>query len=189
MKKNILILIIIFSIFAIDLPFMLAYQSTLVTLNFNNPEQANTLNFLQNKEPLLVDYTEDEISHLNDVKRLMRMASHYFVFVLVIEIFLLIAIYQIDKKQFYKPFLYGGMVSTAVLLLTLLWALVDFSSLFNLFHQIFFPMGNWIFPSTGKLVNLFPASFFFQITKEIFIKSLMSSIIFIGLGLYLKKKW
>jgi len=134
-------------------------------------------------------YTEDEISHLEDVKKLMHFANNYFVFILVIEIFLLVVIYQIDRKQFYKPFLYGGIISTAVLLLTLFWALMDFSSLFNLFHQIFFPQGNWQFPETGKLVNLFTASFFYQITKEIFIKSLMSSIIFIGLGLYLKKKF
>lgn len=189
MKKNLLILIIIFSILAIDLPFMLAYESSLVTLHFTDAEQTNTLNYLQNKEPLLVDYTEEEISHLEDVKRLMHFANNYFVFVLVIEIFLLVIIYQIDKKQFYKPFLYGGIISTAVLLLTLFWALLDFSSLFNLFHQIFFPQGNWQFPDTGKLVNLFTASFFYQITKEIFIKSLMSSIIFIGLGLYLREKW
>ena len=189
MKKNILILIILFSILAIDLPLMLAYESSLVTLHLADSEQTNTINYLQNKEPLSVDYTKDETSHLNDVQKLMHFANNYFIFVLVIEIFLLIAIYQIDKKQFYKPFLYGGIVSTAVLLLILLLTLIDFSSLFTLFHQIFFPQGNWMFPETGKLVNLFPAAFFYQITKEIFIKSLMSSIIFIGLGLYLREKW
>jgi len=50
MKKNLLILIIIFSILAIDLPFMLAYESSLVTLRFTDTEQTNTLNYLQNKE-------------------------------------------------------------------------------------------------------------------------------------------
>ncbi len=188
MKKLTLILIIIFSLLAIDLPVMLAYQSSLSTLHFSNPEQTNTLRFLENKEPLLVDYTEDEISHLEDVKKLMSFANFYFIFLLVVEILILIIIFQTEKKEFYKTFLYGGIVSTSILLLTVLWALADFSSLFNLFHQSFFQAGTWVFDSSLKLVNLFPVSFFFKITKEIFIKALIFSIIFIILGLYLKKK-
>jgi hypothetical protein len=157
-RKYILILIIIFSVLAIDLPVMLAYQSSLFSLQLNNPEQVNTLNFL------------------------------HFIFLLVVEIFILIIIYQKARKEFYKPFLYGGIVSSAVLLFTLLWALADFGSLFTFFHQIFFPMGNWQFAATGKLVNLFPFEFFYGLTKEIFIKSLIFSIIFIAVGLFLRKK-
>ena len=167
MKKTTLILIIIFSILAIDLPFMLAYESSLATLQFNNPEQINTIRFLKNREPLLVEYTENEISHLNDVKKIMHFADYYFIFLLVIEIVLLIAIYQLEKKQFYKPFLYGGIVSTSILVITLLWALIDFSSLFTFFHNAFFPQGNWMFPAGSKLTTLFPADFFLKITKEI----------------------
>ena len=188
MKRQTLILIIIFSILAIDLPIMLAYQTSLLTLEFQNQEQTNTFNYLTNQEDLQVDFTLEEVSHLKDVKELMRSLGYYFVFLLVVEIFIIVMIYQTDKKQLYKPFLYGGITSTSVLLLTLLWTVIDFNSIFTLFHQIFFQAGTWIFSQNNKIIQLFPIDFFFNTAKNIFIKSLAFSLGLIGLGLYLKKK-
>lgn len=188
MKRQILILIIIFSIFAIDFPVMIAYQTSLLSLEFQNTEQTNTFNYLTNQETLQVDFTSAEISHLEDVKKLMRTMGYYFIFLLVIEIFIIIMVYQTDKKQIYKPFLYGGLTSTAVLLLTLLWTVIDFNSVFNLFHRAFFQAGTWIFSPDSKLIQLFPVNFFFNTAKEIFIKALVLSLGLVGLGIYLKKK-
>ena len=182
MKRQTLILIIIFSILAIDLPFMMAYQSSVFSFQFENYEQANTLNYLRNKGPLIVEYSEKEISHLEDVKRVMGYANFYFMFLLVVEVFLLVMIFRTDRKEFHKAFLYGGLTSLAVLFLTLIWALTDFNSLFTAFHNAFFETGTWTFASTDKLVNLFTHDFFYQTAKEIFIKSIIFSFILTFIG-------
>lgn len=188
MKKLTLFLIIVFSLLAIDLPFMMAYQATVSTLQFPYAEQTNTFNYLQDKEPLLVEYTAAELSHLDDVKKVMKFANFYLIFLLVVEIFILIIIFQTDKKYFYRPFLYGGLVAGSILLLSMLWGLADFTSFFKFMHQLIFPQGNWIFPEGSKLTTLFPVPFFMQVIKQLFLQSILFSLIFIGIGLFLKKK-
>lgn len=188
MKKLVFSLVLIFSILAVSLPVMLAYKSALSDIPVSNYEQVNTLNYVFGKDALKVDYTPNEISHLQDVQRLIKYANYYFIFLIIIEIFLLISIYQADKKEFYRPFLYGGLASFVFIFMVLSFMLTDFGSVFTLFHLIFFPQGNWQFASGSLLINLFPESFFYQIAKEIFVKSIIFSIIFIILGLFLRKK-
>lgn len=53
----------------------------------------------------------------------------------------------------------GAACAAAVLALGLL-SLVAFDALFTLFHELFFPAGNWSFdPATQRLVQLYPFSF------------------------------
>ncbi|MCK4589422.1 MAG: DUF1461 domain-containing protein [Nanoarchaeota archaeon] len=189
MKKLTLILIIIFSILAIDLPVMLAYESSVFSLSVSDSEQINTLDYVFGRSELTVDYSPEEVSHLEDVQRVIGWADYYFIFLLVVEIFLLVMIYRIEKKEFWKAFFYGGIVSSGVLLLTVFWALIDFNSLFTVFHQIFFPMGNWQFAADSKLVNLFSFEFFYGLVKGIFVKALIFSVLLVLVGLGLRKKF
>jgi len=188
MKRLTFSLILIFSILAVSLPVMLAYKSALSDIPVSSYEQVNTLDYVFGKEILKVDYTANEISHLQDVQKLISYARYYFIFLLVAEIFLLIAIYQTDRKEFYRPFLYGGLASFVFIFLVLSFMLTDFGSVFTLFHQIFFPQGNWQFASGSLLTGLFTESFFYKIAMEIFVKSIIFSIIFIVLGFFLRKK-
>lgn len=53
----------------------------------------------------------------------------------------------------------GASVSIAVLVIGAV-AVVAFAQLFTLFHQVFFPGGNWSFdPATQRLVQLYPFGF------------------------------
>jgi hypothetical protein len=53
----------------------------------------------------------------------------------------------------------GATASLAVVALALV-SLVAFEPLFTLFHQVFFPGGNWAFdPATQRLVQLYPFAF------------------------------
>jgi hypothetical protein len=53
----------------------------------------------------------------------------------------------------------GAATAVAVVVLGLL-SLVAFDALFTLFHQVFFPAGNWSFdPATQRLVQLYPFRF------------------------------
>jgi integral membrane protein (TIGR01906 family) len=189
MKRGVLIAIIIFAVLATDFLCLLGFQSTAFQDKlYQTEEQINTLEFLKDNEPLKVNYSKVEISHLEDVKSLMTKMNYYFIGVTILIILSLLYIYKKDKKQIYKPFLYGGIVSFAALMAMLLWILIDFTSIFDIFHRVLFQDGTYIFDSTAILPKIFPVSFFFNISKEIFTKTVISSVIFIALGFALKKK-
>ncbi len=78
----------------------------------------------------------------------------------------------------------GLTTSMAVVLLGFI-SLVAFDSLFTLFHQVFFPGGNWSFdPSTQRLVQLYPFRFW-QIASA----ALGTLIFIIGLATWLLGRW
>ena len=61
----------------------------------------------------------------------------------------------------------GATAAAAVILLAVV-SLVAFDALFTLFHQLFFPGGNWSFdPATQRLVQLYPFAFW-QVTATAF---------------------
>jgi integral membrane protein (TIGR01906 family) len=53
-----------------------------------------------------------------------------------------------------------------------------FDQAFTLFHEIFFPGGNWQFPLTDRLVQLFPDQFWSETTMAVGV-----AIVVLGLGL------
>ncbi len=54
----------------------------------------------------------------------------------------------------------AGLVTAVAVVVLGIVSLVAFDSLFTLFHQVFFPGGNWSFdPGTQRLVQLYPFSF------------------------------
>jgi integral membrane protein (TIGR01906 family) len=77
-------------------------------------------------------------------------------------------------------------LSTAVVVLVLgAISLVAFGSLFTLFHQVFFPAGNWSFdPATQRLVQLYPFRFW-----QIAAAALGLLVFLLGLGAWLLVRW
>jgi integral membrane protein (TIGR01906 family) len=64
-------------------------------------------------------------------------------------------------------------------------SLVAFDSLFTLFHQLFFPGGNWSFdPSTQRIVQLYPFRFW-----QIAAAALGTLMVVLGLATWLVGRW
>lgn len=78
----------------------------------------------------------------------------------------------------------GLLTSVAVIVLGFI-SLVAFDSLFELFHRVFFPGGNWAFdPSTQRLVQLYPFRFW-QIAA-----AMLGTLVFVlGLITWLLGRW
>jgi len=79
----------------------------------------------------------------------------------------------------------AGLSTSMVVVLLGLVSLVAFDSLFTLFHQVFFPGGNWAFdPSSQRLVQLYPFRFW-----QIAAAALGTLVFIIGLATWLLGRW
>jgi len=147
--------------------------------------QENVFHFLAGKEELSSGFTSLEITHLQDVKQVMKYADYLFYFTLLI-ITGLVIYYRKNKEFLFKLFESGGKVTVLAMIIIGGLAVLFFDSVFTLFHRIFFPQGNWQFAIDSKIIQTFPLDFFVMVSRNIFLLSLFFGMIFILLGYYFK---
>ena len=178
-------------IFSISLPLLLLLFSYKTTLFFTDltEEQDNTIQYLQNKEELQLNYTSEELSHLQDVKKVMRKADYVF-YVLLLLATISLTHHKKNKEQLQKLFKYGGITTLSFVGVLFLISIISFTTSFTFFHQLFFPQGNWQFAADSLLIQTFPISFFIQAAFIIFIQTLFygSMMIFLSKIVFLSKR-
>lgn len=114
--------------------------------------QGETQNFFQQRE----------LDHLRDVRNLFRI-SYVVQLILVI---LGIVLYRRDKRfwcraDFCSGFWKGNLLFLAMIGFLALFAALDFTKAFGLFHRFLFPSGNWSFnPMKYRMVRIMPRQFF-----------------------------
>jgi integral membrane protein (TIGR01906 family) len=124
-------------------------------------------------------FNETEISHLNDVRILLKKILT--VFYISVALFTLLTILLIEKKpkRFLKNVSLSAMISSAVLIcLFILFYFFgnNFWALFEKFHYVFFPQGNWAFPEGSLIITIFPFGFF----SDFFFKLITVSLVISG---------
>lgn len=105
-----------------------------------------------NDQKLSEAIPQDELRHIRDVRNIVAKIplSLFFLFViagLLIKKYQNISINEVIKYSF------------ILLFLLILVGVVAFMPLFILFHQIFFPQGNWAFSPESILIQLYPEQF------------------------------
>src|SRR3989344_8057257 len=141
MEKTALIGLIIFILLSPLLFLLLSYQSTAFQEKYYaTPERKEVLNFLQENTEMKANFTALEVSHLQDVQKVMRAVDYLFYFVFALAIILGIFLYH--QALLPKALFYSGIFSISFFALIFLFYSFGFSFLFTLFHQIFFPQGN-----------------------------------------------
>ncbi len=156
------------------------------------PNQENTFNFLLDKKQQNIEfndlqYTEQEIAHLVDVKQLMGIMDYIF-YSLLLVLTLILTYCRKNKEVITKMLKYGGISVIAVELILFLLVLISFNSSFTAFHHLFFPQGNWTFPADSLLIQTFPLQFFVKISQTLLFQAFLGGIIFILISLYLKNE-
>lgn len=93
------------------------------------------------------EFTGDENRHMNDVRGVINSMSY----ALILGIIGVAVLW--DRKLLKKTAGIGVIVP-------LLFLLIPFDALFDLFHNIFFPQGNWMFPAGSTITAYYTESFF-----------------------------
>ena len=166
-KRTERLIMIIFCLFAVICLLLLSYKIILSSINLSQ-NQEFTFDYLLQNRPLLLNYTELELSHLQDVQRVMTFVNYLFYLSLLICTIIITATIK-NKILRQRLFFWGGFSTIIVVILILICSLVGFNSTFTIFHEIFFPQGNWIFPSESLLIETFPLEFFENIVRNIFL--------------------
>lgn len=135
-------------------------------------------------------FTENEISHMVDVRTLLFKILLLFYVGLTVSGVLLALLLILERKRG-KRYRDIGLVfvvsSSAVLFIFIILYILsmNFSSLFDNFHLIFFPQGNFMFDPNSLLITLFPFNFFYQYFIRLVISSIIISFIFLFIGIFL----
>lgn len=131
-------------------------------------------------------FTQNELSHMVDVKRVVDRLwrVHIWATVLLCGSFLILLIRPATRPSAYLALMWGGILTTVLLLLMAFFVMVGFDTFFVQFHEIFFPQGNWTFDYTDSLIRLFPEPLWFDAGFMITVGPLIAGIL-IGIAGYL----
>lgn len=105
-------------------------------------------------------YNERELSHMIDVQRLAQQTSTAWIAALVV--IALLGIWAWRGKwmaDFLRGLGNGGRITVVFVLFVLVGVVLSFSSLFTVFHELFFTGDSWLFLYSDTLIRLFPLPF------------------------------
>jgi integral membrane protein (TIGR01906 family) len=128
----------------------------------------------------------NEVGHMVDVKNLVQTVLRWWV---IFVVFIILTGLWAWRSAWFSDFRHavgrGGWLTVGLLIAVLLLVLTSFDALFIQFHRIFFPGGNWQFPTTDTLIRLFPLRFW----QDCFIAvGGLSLVIGLASGIALSKK-
>lgn len=142
-------------------------------------------------------FRPDEISHLSDVRILL--VKIFILYCGSIILFVIMTFLLIEKniKNFIRNLGSIFIISSSFMLLfiIILYFLGEnFPVLFDNFHSLFFPQGNYAFPEGSLIITLFPSGFFYNFFIRLILSStiisavlLVTGIIFTNIFKFVKK--
>lgn len=102
-------------------------------------------------------FTTSEVAHLQDVKRVIEVASIVWYVICGLSIaFLIWMLVTRSWPQIRHSFFWGAVFTILLMIGVVVLMVLSFDSLFEKFHVVFFPQGNWTFSPTSGLIRLFP---------------------------------
>lgn len=105
-------------------------------------------------------FTTDELSHMVDVKEVVKNASMVWYVLGGMSIAILVWFVVMGRWDSLRRSLNaGGWITIGLLGALLVFLAVSFDRLFEYFHRIFFQDGTWTFSQSSTLIRLFPFEF------------------------------
>ncbi len=129
-------------------------------------------------------FTDDEVSHMADVRRVFDGAK------LLVPAGLFLCAYRLQRarRESLAAMLLlardGAMLAAAALALLGIGAALAFDAFFLAFHYVFFPQGNFFFPPSSNLIRLYPGWYWEGITLRIGASFLLGCALVVGLSAF-----
>jgi integral membrane protein (TIGR01906 family) len=127
-------------------------------------------------------WTDDERAHMKDVQGVFELAKF------AIPVSLLVIVIRLQRARIRGPHQMwqlvrdGAVWSVGIVALIGLVALIAFEPLFLAFHYVFFPQGNFLFPSTSNLIRLYPDWYWEGITLRVGLSFIAVALALAGLA-------
>lgn len=152
-------------------------------LKFNDPSLQ--VRYADESMSAVLWFEPDEISHLYDVRNLITkiMIVYYTGIFLFLTTLMLIA--EKNIKSFIRnlAIIFTSAPALIIIFIVLLYLLgKNFPVLFDKFHKIFFPGGNYIFEENSLIISIFPYGFFYGFFLRLVGSSAVLSAIFLFTG-------
>ena len=141
-------------------------------------------------------YTENEKSHMADVRKL-------FVICLVVRALAILScialagfLIVVAGPRAALGYLSRGFIRACLLILGAVaiiafLAMIDFTRVFTVFHEIFFSQGNWMFdPRESRMINMLPEGFFSDCALRIastFVGAMLALLVASGVARHFTK--
>lgn len=133
-------------------------------------------------------FNQQEIGHLKDVKSVIQKINILYCIMLIILIILIALLFSLNRKGFLKNIsvvlFFSGILALFAAVLLLILAKLNFDGVFTIFHNIFFPEGGWLFSASDNIIRLYPAEFFYDMAKRIFLSVVLYGNILILVGIF-----
>jgi len=131
-------------------------------------------------------FREKEIKHMQDVKRLLSVIFKVLYFGLPLWLFLFFSLR--DKKKMGLVLFSGALLTEILVIFVLVFSLLNYDLLFEVFHNFFFDPYSWRFFDQDMLLRVYPMKFWYNATLWVGVFSLLLNSSFQALGLILWKK-
>jgi len=134
-------------------------------------------------------YSEKELLHLKDVRDIIDM----FRTILIVSAVLLLSsgallLYQKRYVELLTGLKIGCVLTFTGISIIVLWSLVDFDSLFYLFHIVSFSNNLWLLdPQKDYLIMMFPEGFFNDAAISLVITIMMEAVIIFIIAILFQK--
>jgi integral membrane protein (TIGR01906 family) len=134
-------------------------------------------------------YSDKELTHLADVNGIIQLFKVLLLISIILFVLLGALIYlKRGIRDLLRQIRIGGIVTASFTGILVAWALIDFNSLFLLFHLASFSNNLWILdPAKDYLIMMFPEGFFNDAAMFIVLTILVEAVIIWVLGFFLGK--
>jgi hypothetical protein len=135
-----------------------------------------------------VNFRDNEIRHLKDVRSLLLKIFILYCAAILLFIAVTFFIIKIKSAASLKDLGMVFIISSGIVLFFILILYLignNFPFLFDGFHKVFFPQGNYSFPSGSLIITIFPFGFFYDFFLRIILSSTVLSAIIMAVGIIL----
>ncbi len=120
-------------------------------------------------------FTADEQGHMHDVQIVLY---GFLILAVASLVFVVITLSRAPRDAArWKAVGRGGIWLIVAMVVLGVFAFVAFDTVFTLFHEIFFPGGNWAFPADSNLILLYPEPFWELSSAALFGLSVIGAVI------------